>query len=134
MSKVAFGAALSLEDGTALALLLAKASSIHDIPRYLTLYDQIQRDRSEAIRTYSAFQGRFFTIPDGSQQKLRDKKVKSYNPSYVPSVEPSKNARYASAEWQSYMDDYGPENAVEEAIRDFSQSNMTESVVEVAKL
>jgi salicylate hydroxylase len=115
-----FGSALSLEDGATLALLLSRATAARDIPQYLRVYDRLQHERSNAIRKYSAYVGRFYGMNDGAKQVLRDKNMKAFDPNRLPGAKPSPHARYATAEWQSYMDDYDPDCVAAEALRELS--------------
>ncbi|KIW00546.1 uncharacterized protein PV09_07901 [Verruconis gallopava] len=112
-----FGAALALEDAATLAAVLRKASVSADIPRYLSICDKIVRERSSAVRPYSAYMGRFFTVPDGPMQQKRDQGMKKFDPNRVVGVKASKLARYNTPEWVSYLDDYSPDEAVDEILR-----------------
>jgi salicylate hydroxylase len=116
-----FGSVLAIEEGARLAALLSKTASAHDVPRMMEVHDRLQRRRSGAIRKHSAYLGRFFCMPDGPQQKFRDEKLAGFDPNRMPNAKPSLHATYGSAEWQSYMDDYDPEQDVAEALSELSQ-------------
>jgi 2-polyprenyl-6-methoxyphenol hydroxylase-like FAD-dependent oxidoreductase len=112
-----FGTALSLEDGVSIAAILRKATSTSSIPPLLSIFDKVMRARAEAIGNYSAYMGAFLGFPDGKLQEFRDSRMKKFDPNSNPNAKPSRTAKYGTPEWQAYMDDYDPERAVEEALR-----------------
>lgn len=121
-----FGTALSLEDGFTLALLLSKAPSLAEVPTYLSIYDKIQRERSGAVGKYSTFMGMFLGLPDGQVQTMRDKAMRKFDPNSTLDAKASIRAKYGTPEWQAYMDDYEPEKAVEDALREHAKETALE--------
>lgn len=112
-----FGAALALEDGVTIALLLSKARSASDFPVLLSIFEQMMLERARAVGKYSQYLGVFLSMPDGPMQELRDKTLALFDPSKKEGVVGSVTAKFHTQEWQAYLDDYDCERAVEEALK-----------------
>jgi salicylate hydroxylase len=67
---MAQGAAQSIEDGAALAALLA--STPGDIPGALSRYEEIRKPRATRLQEASAANRTRFHLPDGPEQQKRD--------------------------------------------------------------
>lgn len=66
------GANSSIEDGAVLGMVLAALSNKAQLPRALSLYEQLRKKRGEAIVRETFAQQHDFHMPDGEEQRKRD--------------------------------------------------------------
>ncbi|KAF8243105.1 FAD/NAD(P)-binding domain-containing protein [Wilcoxina mikolae CBS 423.85] len=71
---IAQGAAQAVEDAAILALLLSEVTSAKDIPQVLKQYEIARKSRAEAIQGTSLRNRDILHLPDGAEQRARDKK------------------------------------------------------------
>jgi len=67
---MAQGAAQSIEDGAALAMLLKAMPE--DIPGALARYEAVRKPRATKLQQASAANRKRFHLPDGAEQRARD--------------------------------------------------------------
>jgi salicylate hydroxylase len=70
---------MAIEDAVTLAECLERAKITDDIPKYLRAFQQIREPRCRLIQDYGAAQAHRATLPDGPEQKDRDKRFKANN-------------------------------------------------------
>jgi len=70
LPMMAQGAAQAIEDGAALAALLAKTP--RDVPAALAAYEALRKPRATRLQEMSAANRVRFHLPDGPQQEKRD--------------------------------------------------------------
>jgi salicylate hydroxylase len=71
LPMAAQGAAQAIEDGAALAVLLAARPD--DIPAALARYEEVRKPRATRLQELSALNRRRFHLPDGPEQQERDR-------------------------------------------------------------
>ena len=101
-----------MEDGFSLTECLRGASSLDDLPLLLGVFDKVMMQRARAVGDYSIFMGRLLSTPDGPLQKARDRGMRLFDPNGVD-ARPNIKAKYGTPEWQAYLDDYDPAQALE---------------------
>lgn len=72
---VAQGAAQAMEDAAVLQCVLAKSSN--NIPLALEIYEQVRKARGEAVQASAAQTRKALHLPDGPEQKERDRQIKA---------------------------------------------------------
>jgi len=65
---------MALEDAATLAEFLAVLPTKEQLPAMMSAYSAMRRHRLESIRRLAYGNQRFFTMPDGPEQKERDRK------------------------------------------------------------
>jgi salicylate hydroxylase len=66
------GAAMAVEDGAALAVVLDKISSLQDVPYALKVFEKERIKRSSDMQNASRVNGLIWHFPDGAEQRARD--------------------------------------------------------------
>lgn len=66
------GAAMAVEDGAALAVVLNKISSMDELPFALHSFEKERVKRSSDMQNASAINARIWHFPDGPEQRARD--------------------------------------------------------------
>ncbi len=69
------GAAMSIEDGAALAECLDRAQDINDVPVLLRAFEAIRKSRCEAVQRGSRANGDIWHLSDGPAQEERDRQM-----------------------------------------------------------
>ncbi|KAJ5051473.1 uncharacterized protein L3040_001250 [Drepanopeziza brunnea f. sp. 'multigermtubi'] len=69
------GAASAVEDGAVLAECISQAKLVSDIPAALKAYERIRKPRAERIQAMALLTGQYKVMPDGPEQRRRDKKM-----------------------------------------------------------
>jgi salicylate hydroxylase len=72
---MAQGAAVSIEDGAALAECLDRAESVSDLQRLLSAFEMIRKPRCETISKSALANADVWHLPDGPAQQGRDRKM-----------------------------------------------------------
>jgi salicylate hydroxylase len=72
---MAQGAAVSIEDGAALAECIDRAESVSDLQRLLSAFEMIRKPRCEAISGSTLANADVWHLPDGPAQQARDRKL-----------------------------------------------------------
>jgi salicylate hydroxylase len=69
---LAQGAAMAVEDGIVLAECIERATSLASIPRYLSAFESIRKERTYLVQTGSVKNEDFWHMKDGARQRARD--------------------------------------------------------------
>jgi salicylate hydroxylase len=72
---LAQGAAMSIEDGVALAECLDRAQDITDVPTLLNAFEALRKPRCEIVQECSIANGTIWHMPDGPAQEQRDREM-----------------------------------------------------------
>ncbi|VUC37721.1 unnamed protein product [Clonostachys rosea] len=71
------GAAMAIEDGAALAELLAQVDSKDQVLVALRVFEKERMKRSYGMRSASLVNGKLWHFPDGAEQQARDQGARS---------------------------------------------------------
>jgi salicylate hydroxylase len=63
---------MAVEDGIVLAECLSRASSIRDVPLYMSAFESIRKERTYLVQTGSVKNEDFWHMEDGARQRARD--------------------------------------------------------------
>ncbi|KAJ5474648.1 hypothetical protein N7475_004214 [Penicillium sp. IBT 31633x] len=70
------GAAMAVEDGAALARSLSKIEDVEDIPKALSIFEQVRIERASMMQEASLLNGKLWHFADGPLQQARDAAMK----------------------------------------------------------
>ncbi|GAA5885884.1 hypothetical protein JCM6882_004190 [Rhodosporidiobolus microsporus] len=76
LPHVAQGAAQAGEDGAVLGTVLAKCTSLEEIPKALATYEKLRKPRADWAVEQARITGENLHMPDGAAQKARDEALK----------------------------------------------------------
>lgn len=91
LSTSAQGAAQAIEDAGVLSALFAKITHPSQLPRVLKLYEKLRKPRTSRIVQASFDQGVAYMLPDGLEQRERDRKLAVKGAKQLPirSIDPA---------------------------------------------
>ncbi|KAI4194034.1 MAG: hypothetical protein LQ346_003766 [Caloplaca aetnensis] len=107
MMKIAQGAAQAFEDAAVLGALFSKVQNEGQIRNAIYKYEQLRKPRATKIVQESSANGLILHMPDGEEQRERDRQLRYEEPS-----EGFPN-RWADPVFQRWLFDYDPVGEVE---------------------
>lgn len=77
---LAQGAALAFEDAATLSVLFGSMKDRSQIPDVLTIFESIRKPRAREMQRRVAMARDIWSMPDGPQQRERDRQLREYDP------------------------------------------------------
>ena len=100
---------MAIEDGAVLGKLFGKIENKTQIPQIVEIYEKIRKPRTTAMIKGSMDMCDVFNLPDGNQQKERDRKMTD------PKSSMRNPNRWADPPFQRFLFDYDAGSEVDKA-------------------